>query len=126
MNASPRMTTAHTKRTDASILCVPLKMPRTPKSLKRPADSMHHELALMVEAGLTPMEAIVACTSRAAAVIGRDDFGAIRPGHRADLLVLAADPLRDIGNTGTIDTVIVRGAVVDRAASIRPRLRPAG
>jgi imidazolonepropionase-like amidohydrolase len=70
----------------------------------------------MVEAGMTPMEALVASTSRAASMIGRNDFGAVRPGHRADLLILAADPLADIANIRAIVSVVVGGQIVDREA----------
>jgi imidazolonepropionase-like amidohydrolase len=79
-----------------------------------PGYSMHHELALMVEAGMTPMEAIVASTSRAAEMVARDDFGAIRPGRRADLLVLTADPLANIESMRSIRDVVLRGRVLDR------------
>lgn len=62
--------------------------------------SMHHEPELMVEAGLTPMEALVAATRRAAEMIGAThEFGTIEPGNRADLLILGANPLETIRNT---------------------------
>src|SRR5690606_12136805 len=81
-----------------------------------PGYSIHHELALMVEAGLTPMEALVAATRRAAELLGEEDaWGTIEPGMRADLLILAANPLEDIRNTRTLEAVVLRGAVVDRA-----------
>jgi imidazolonepropionase-like amidohydrolase len=70
----------------------------------------HHELAMMVEdAGLTPMEALVAATSGAARVLARDDIGTLAPGNRADLLVLDANPLDDIRNTRRIAAVWVAG-----------------
>ncbi len=54
-----------------------------------PGYSMHQELELMVEAGLTPMEALVAATRRAAEMIGAEDtFGTVESGKRADLLIL--------------------------------------
>ena len=53
------------------------------------------ELVRMVEGGLTSMEGIVAATSNAAAALGLDDLGEIRPGAVADLLVLEDDPLDD-------------------------------
>jgi imidazolonepropionase-like amidohydrolase len=54
---------------------------------------MHHELELMVEAGLTPMEALVASTRRAAEMMKQEDvFGTIEPGKRADLLVHGRQP----------------------------------
>jgi imidazolonepropionase-like amidohydrolase len=59
----------------------------------------HRELELMVRAGLSPMEAIVAATSGSAAMLGAKDRGTLRPGMRADLLVLGGNPLDDIRNT---------------------------
>lgn len=80
-----------------------------------PGYSMHHELALMVEAGLTPMEALVAATARAAEMLGDDSWGTVAPGKRADLLILTADPLEDIRNTQTLETVVLSGEVIERA-----------
>jgi len=55
------------------------------------------ELALLVEAGLTPAEAIIAATSNAAAGLGFDDVGKVAPGKFADLIFVDGDPLSDIG-----------------------------
>jgi imidazolonepropionase-like amidohydrolase len=74
------------------------------------------ELGLMVEAGVTPSQAIVAATSRAAEFLGLSDRGLIAPGKRADLLVLDANPLDDIRNTRRISKLYIAGAEVDRAA----------
>jgi len=61
------------------------------------------------------MEAIEAATRRAAELIGAtDEFGTIEPGKRADLLILAANPLEDIRNTRTLEIVVTEGHVVDR------------
>jgi imidazolonepropionase-like amidohydrolase len=49
------------------------------------------ELALLVEVGLTAEEALVTATSSAAALLGRDDLGALAPGKRADVVVLRGD-----------------------------------
>ena len=66
----------------------------------------HRELRLLVEAGLTPMQALVAATAGSARVIGQEaDRGTLEPGKRADFLVLEADPLADIGATLRIETV---------------------
>jgi len=65
----------------------------------------HHELELMVRAGLSPMDAIVAATQNSAAVIKASDRGTLEPGKRADFLVLAADPTADIRNTRQLVTV---------------------
>ena len=69
----------------------------------------HVELELMVAAGLTPMQALVAATSNAARVMGLDALGTLEPGNRADFLVLDADPLADIRNTRRIDSIWIAG-----------------
>jgi len=76
--------------------------------------SLHRELELLVRAGLSPMEAIVAATRRPAERLGKQDvFGTIAPGRAADLLVLTADPLADIRNIRRIERVMARGVVFD-------------
>jgi imidazolonepropionase-like amidohydrolase len=70
-----------------------------------PGFAEHHELALMVQAGLTPMQAITAATGENAKLLHATDRGTIAVGKRADLLVLDADPLVDIGNTQRIFAV---------------------
>ncbi len=77
------------------------------------------ELQAMVEAGMTPAQAIVAATSRAAEFIGRPDTGAIAAGKRADFLVLDANPLDDITNTRRISRIVIGNAEVDRAALLK-------
>jgi imidazolonepropionase-like amidohydrolase len=74
------------------------------------------ELGLMVEAGMTPAQVIVAATSRAAQFIGLAELGTLAPGERADLLVLDANPLDDIRNTRRIAKLYIEGSEVDRAA----------
>jgi len=79
---------------------------------------MHHEMELYVEAGLTPMDAIVAATAAGASQmppIGEADFGTLEAGKTADLVVLNADPLTDIRNTLEIDRVMRLGEWVDRS-----------
>ena len=78
---------------------------------------VHHEMELYVEAGLTPMEAIVAATATGAGrmpPVGGADFGTLEAGQVADLVVLDADPLVDIRNTLAIDQVMRLGEWVDR------------
>jgi imidazolonepropionase-like amidohydrolase len=76
----------------------------------------HGELALMVEAGLTPMQAIVASTSDAARCMEVDtDLGTLETGKWADFLVLGDNPLDDIGNTKTLETVYIAGNPVPEA-----------
>jgi imidazolonepropionase-like amidohydrolase len=85
----------------------------------------HEELELMAEAGMTPAQAIVAATSRAAAFLGLQDRGVIAPDRRADLLVLDADPRDDIRNMRRIAALYIAGKEVDRAA-IKAGLKRAG
>lgn len=88
-----------------------------------PGYSVHRELELLVRAGLTPMEALEAATNRAAEMLDiADEFGAIEPGKRADLVVLGANPLEDIRNTRTLEAVVAEGRLVDRA-SLPMRIR---
>ncbi len=85
-----------------------------------PGFGMHHELELMVEAGMSPMDALVAATRTPARMLGQEqEFGTLTPGRRADLLVLGADPLIDISNTRTLEVVIRNGRVLDRASLLR-------
>jgi imidazolonepropionase-like amidohydrolase len=69
----------------------------------------HVELAMMVEAGMSPLQAIVAATAAAAQVARFDRVGTIAPGNVADLLVLDANPLDDIQNTRRISSVWIGG-----------------
>jgi len=71
---------------------------------------------LMVEAGMTPAQVIVAATSRPAEFLGLPDRGSLKPGKRADFLVLDANPLDDIRNTRRIAGMYLAGAEIDRAA----------
>ncbi len=77
-----------------------------------PGFNLHEELQLYVMAGLTPMQAIVAATSRNAEFLGADDLGTVAEGKWADLVVVNADPLEDIRHTKMIDSVYVAGQSV--------------
>jgi imidazolonepropionase-like amidohydrolase len=73
------------------------------------------EIELLVESGLTPLEAIAAATSVGAASFGRSaDLGRIAPGALADLVVLSGDPSRDIRAIRTVTRVLMGGRWVDR------------
>jgi imidazolonepropionase-like amidohydrolase len=68
------------------------------------------EMELMVKAGMTPMQTLVASTGNAAKVMALDkEVGTLQPGKRADFVVLTADPLADIKNTRTIESVWIDG-----------------
>jgi imidazolonepropionase-like amidohydrolase len=74
------------------------------------------EVKILVECGLTPMEALVAATRNGAEVIGvADELGTIEPGKKADLLILSADPLENIENIRRIESVMQGGRVHDRS-----------
>jgi imidazolonepropionase-like amidohydrolase len=75
----------------------------------------HLELEYMVNAGLTPMQTIVASTSTAAKAVKAPDIGTIEPGKWADFLVLGANPLDDIKNTRKLESVWVAGSRVPAA-----------
>lgn len=79
---------------------------------------LHWELQLMVQAGLTPLQALTAATGVNAQLIGAKDLGTIEPGKTADLVVLNADPTRDIRNTRTIHSVYVAGKTVPTIWSV--------
>ena len=78
----------------------------------------HRELELLVEAGLTPAQALRAGTVNAA--LGLDDrIGTLEPGKHASFIILDGDPLEDIRNTRRIDSVWLSGQEIDRAALAR-------
>ena len=81
-----------------------------------PGFSLHDELKLFVEAGLTPMQALETATTNPSLFLGLSKtWGRIEPGYTANLVLLNADPLADISNIGKIDSVVVSGQRLDRA-----------
>jgi cytosine/adenosine deaminase-related metal-dependent hydrolase len=79
-----------------------------------PGLSLHHEMQLLVDAGLTSMQALMSATSWGAEIMGQDRrLGTIERGKLADLVLLDADPRRDIRNTKKIFKVIKGGRIVD-------------
>ncbi|SDJ56667.1 Imidazolonepropionase [Lentzea albidocapillata subsp. violacea] len=85
-----------------------------------PGFSLHDELALLVQAGLSPAQALQAATRDAARCVGREhESGTVTPGKQADLVVLDADPSRDITNVSRVHAVVSRGRYLGPADRTR-------
>ncbi|MEE2636381.1 MAG: amidohydrolase family protein [Acidobacteriota bacterium] len=94
----------------------------SPQIFSVPGFAMHHEMALWVEVGMTPYEVLNTGTRRVAEYFGAtDDFGSVAVGHRADLLLLTANPLDDIGHVAERAGVMVNGRWLPEA-DIQARL----
>ena len=85
-----------------------------------PGLSVHQEMQMLVEAGLTPMQALKSATRWSAELLegfegarGPTGIGSIEPGNRADLVVLEADPMSDIVNTQRIERVMKGGEWIE-------------
>jgi hypothetical protein len=77
---------------------------------------LHDELGLLVECGLTPMEALQTATVNPARYFGlENEFGTIEEGKAADLVLLDADPLKNIHNTQKVRSVVMRGRFFSRS-----------
>jgi imidazolonepropionase-like amidohydrolase len=82
-----------------------------------PGFSLHDELALMVKGGMSALDALKSATLNAAIFMNKeDDFGSVEVGKLASLVLLNMNPLENIENTKSIETVIVRGKVINRKA----------
>ena len=82
-----------------------------------PGFGLHHELELLSQAGLTPVQVIQAATITAARALRKDEeLGSVETGKLADLVILSADPLLDIRNASKIDGVMIGGRLLDRKA----------
>jgi imidazolonepropionase-like amidohydrolase len=96
-----------------------------------PGSSLDDELAQLVQAGLTPAAALRAATLGPAEFLGAaDSMGTVAAGKVADLVLLDADPLADIGNTRAVRAVVLRGrlfagAALDSLRATGPAGRPA-
>lgn len=88
----------------------------SPNQLLAPGASLHRELRLLVAAGMSPKDAVLAATRAPARLLGAgDSLGVVRAGAVADFVVLAADPLADIANVSRIETVVAYGVAHDPA-----------
>jgi hypothetical protein len=82
-----------------------------------PGFSLHDELSLLVQAGLSAREALQAATYNPAKFLGiLDRFGSVEKGKIADIVLLDANPLEDIHNTRRVQAVVINGRYLDRAA----------
>ncbi|WP_181918273.1 MULTISPECIES: amidohydrolase family protein [unclassified Wenzhouxiangella] len=86
----------------------------SPQILSIPGDAIHHELAIYVEAGLSPAEALATATTNVADYLGETNRGCLEPGCVADVVLLENNPLEDIGNTRSIQGVMRAGEWFDR------------
>ena len=79
--------------------------------------SIHREMRMMVESGLTPLEVLRSATVGGARAMGLEGkAGEVEAGRLADLVILDADPLADIGNLAKVHRTIKGGVVYDPAA----------
>jgi imidazolonepropionase-like amidohydrolase len=86
-------------------------------TLDFPGLMTHREIELLVEAGLSPMDALVAATRNGALALRKgDELGTVEPGRLADLTLVSANPLEDVRNLRKIDRLMLNGEWVDRAA----------
>lgn len=93
-----------------------------PQIFQVPGFSVHHELRVLVAAGLTPYQALSTGTRNVARFIGEEDrFGTVAAGRRADLILLEADPLADVANVQRRAGVMVNGRWLPEA-EIQARL----
>jgi imidazolonepropionase-like amidohydrolase len=80
--------------------------------------SLHRELELLVQAGLTPIEALAAATSIPAETFSLGERGRVKPGYRADLLLVQGDPTANIADTAKIDRIWKNGYRVSRTPQL--------
>ena len=77
-----------------------------------PGSSLHDELVLMQQAGLTPYEALTTATRAAARFLGLEDMGTLEEGSVADLVLLSANPLSDVAAVRDVQIVVLRGSPI--------------
>lgn len=80
-----------------------------------PGESLHHELELLVDAGINTSDVIIIATRNGAEALDlMNQTGTIEPGKQADILILSANPVEDIENTKQIDAVISNGMIIEK------------
>ena len=80
-----------------------------------PGKSLHHELELLAEAGIKPMDIIKIATKNGAKALSIiNQTGTIEPDKQADILILSANPIEDIKNIGKIDAVISNSRIIEK------------
>ena len=85
-----------------------------------PGISLHNELKMLTDLGLSPREALASATRNAGEVFRWRKTGQVKPGFDADLLIVDADPAADIRNLKKIRMVILAGEIIDREALLKP------
>lgn len=98
-----------------------------PNPYVTPGGSLHQELELLVEAGLTPLQAIRAATGGAADILARPDLGVLEAGRAADVIVVDGNPAVDIRATRRVRHVVRDGRVLkmDSLLALAPPVRGA-
>ena len=78
-------------------------------------ESMHREMELFAMAGIPPLDIIKFCTSNGAKILkAEDEYGSLKEGLVADILIVSGDPANNISDTRNVEHVIVRGGLLDR------------
>ena len=81
-----------------------------------PGIGLHKELQLMVKSGLTPLQALQASVVNSPLFLNKTEYGSLSAGKKADILLLNENPVLNISATEKINTVIVKGQILDQAA----------
>lgn len=99
----------------------------SPNGATLPGWSLHQELELFVQAGISPMKAIQTATLNNARILHQDkELGTVEIGKYADLVILNANPLEDIRHTRNIHRVIKNGRVLDPEVLLEQNIRQFG
>src|SRR5262249_24589177 len=85
-----------------------------------PGASLHREMELFAESGLSPLQVLQASTINTARMMGKEkDFGSVEAGKHADLVILDADPLADIKSVRRVHRVVRGGTLLDPAVLLK-------